>query len=418
VLLPRLLAFLAALTTIVAPVGAHAQETTGPDPATLRAIEAQVSQLRGLQPLAPVELRVLDEASLQHYLVDTFNRDYLPSERESDQKSLVAFGLLAPTDDLVQLELNLYQQQIVGLYDPDDRLMYVVNGGTFGPADKVTYAHEFDHALQDQYFSLNAVAPKHPLSNDRSLAAHAVIEGDAVMLQSQWTAADLTNEDKQQLAQGMAGGDGGLSNVPPVLRTELLFPYLDGLRFVREAYRLAHNDYSAIDALLKDPPTSTAEILHPERYFDGWRPVDVALPSLVSVLGDDWRQVGSGVFGELDLRTMLAQYGDRQTAESVAAGWSGDRWQLVEKDGQDTMVLKTHWSSDNAAGAFFDAYRRGLQSRFAGAVVEEDSAARQALTTAGWATDVRLSGSDVVAVIGPDAQTVGTVIAALQPSVP
>ncbi len=414
----RQLASLALLFALLAPTAGNAQEAGGPDPATLRAIEAQVSQMRGLAPLTSVDLRALDQTTLQQYLLQSFDRDYLPSERESAQKSLVALGLIKSSDDLVQIQLTLYQQQIVGIYDPDDRLMYVVNSGDFGAAGKVTYAHEFNHALQDQYFDLNQVAPKHPLSNDRSLAAHAVVEGDSVLLQNLWAMANLTTEDKQELAQSLAGGDDGLSQVPPVVRSELLFPYLDGLRFVREAYRGANNDYSAVDNLLRNPPTSTAEILHPDKYGAGWRPVEVGLPPLVDSLGAEWRQVGSGVLGELDLRVLLEQYGDRMEAANVAAGWSGDRWQLVEKDGQDTIVLKTHWESDDAASAFFSAYKRGLRARFPTAATEEDSEARQALMTPLWATDLRLSGSDVVAVIGPDGVAIAAVLTALQAFVP
>jgi len=417
-ILPRLLAAAALLLAFVLPAAASAQDTSGPDPSELRAIESQVSQIRGLQPQSPVELRVLDQPALQQYLVQSFDRDYLPNERESDQKSMVALGLIKPTDNLVQIQLDLYRQQIVGIYDPDEKLMFVVNGGTFGAADKVTYAHEFNHALQDQYYDLNQVAPKHPLSNDRSLAAHAVVEGDAVMLQNLWAAANLTAEDKQELAEGLAGGDDGLSAVPLVVRTELLFPYIDGLRFVRETYRQAHNNYTAIDEVLKNPPQSTAEILHLDKYRAGVRPVNVSLPALADALGPDWRQVGSGVLGELDLRVLLEQYGDRLEAGSVAAGWSGDRWQLLEKDGLDTMVLKTNWESEAAASAFFSAYKRGLRARFPTAATDEDSAARQALSTPTAATDLRRSGRDVMAVIGFDRGTVDTVIAALPPSAP
>ncbi|HET6318634.1 MAG TPA: hypothetical protein VFG86_19435, partial [Chloroflexota bacterium] len=100
------------------------------------------------------------------------------------------------------------------------------------------------------------------------------------------------------------------------------------------------------------------------------------------------------------------------------AGWSGDHWQLVEKDGQDTIVLKTHWESEDAASAFFSAYKHGLRARFPTAATEEDSDSRQALMTPLWATELRLSGSNVVAVIGPDDLSIASVIAALQASVP
>src|SRR5687767_6647206 len=108
--------------------GARAQETpvaaTAPDSAVLRAIESQVTTLRGLQPQADVTLRVFDQAGLNQYLRQAFDRDYLPHEREADQKSMVALGLIQPTDDLVQIRLDLYNEQVIGVYDPDDKSMF------------------------------------------------------------------------------------------------------------------------------------------------------------------------------------------------------------------------------------------------------------------------------------------------------
>ena len=56
-----------------------------PDTATLWTIETQVAQIRGLTPLVDSELHLLDHTSLNSYLADEYARNYLPSERESDQ---------------------------------------------------------------------------------------------------------------------------------------------------------------------------------------------------------------------------------------------------------------------------------------------------------------------------------------------
>src|SRR5205814_2358395 len=163
-------------------------------------------------------------------------------------------------------------------------------------------------------------------------------------------------------------------------RTELLFPYIEGASFVRQAYRDAGNKPSGIDNLLTNLPDSTSQILHPAKYRNGVHAVQVELPELVDRLGPAWRKVGSGVLGELDLRVLLEQYGDRVEAARVAAGWSGDRWQLIEKEGRSTIVLDTTWDSEAAAGAFFSAYKRGLRARFPSAATEDESAQRQALS--------------------------------------
>ncbi|HEX8969242.1 MAG TPA: hypothetical protein VF937_15265, partial [Chloroflexota bacterium] len=280
----------------------------------------------------------------------------------------------------------------------------VVNdAGGFGPAARLTYAHEFNHALQDQYYDLNRIAPKHPDSNDHSLAVHALIEGDAIMLQSLWAQQNLSQDDMVQLARGSVGADDSLGQVPLIVRTELLFPYTAGFNFVRVLYHDAGNSYSAVDSAFLRPPQSTAQILHVDKYRDQIAPVDVPLGDIAGGLGPEWRMVGSGVLGELDTRVVLEQWGTSTIeADRVASAWSGDRWQLVEKDSRTVIALRSTWATPAAASDFFSAYARGLRTRFSSAEVQESSATRQALTTPVAATDLRVEGSDVVAVIAFD----------------
>jgi hypothetical protein len=392
--------------------------TTGPDLAVLRAIEGQVSQIRGLPTQSEPDLRVLDHSTLYKYLIDMFDRDYLPSEREADQKQWVALGLIKSSDDVVQIQLNLLTDQVVGVYDSDAKSLVVVGDrATFGPAERMTYAHEFNHALQDQHFNLNTIAPKHPDSNDRSMAVHALVEGDAILLQTLWATANLNQDDLVQLARSVAGSDDSLARVPLIVRTELLFPYVEGFTFVRQAYRQGGNSYAAIDELFRNPPESTAQLLHFEKYRNQVHPIDVQLADVAARLGPDWRRVGAGVLGELDTRVLLEQWGtERGDAARVASGWAGDRWQLVEKDGRTAIVVKSTWESPDAARSFFSAYSRGLRMRFDSATTEESSATRQALTTPVTATDLRLQGGDVVAVIAFDRDSANAIFEAVTSS--
>src|SRR5712691_5250801 len=416
-----LLNAIGAMLLLAAPASAQSNPAIGaaaPDTSTLRAIEGQVSQIRGLQALTEPELKLLDHASLTAYLADQFERDYLPSERESDQKEYVLLGLLKPTDNLVQIQLSLLSDQVIGVYDSQSKALFVVaEEAGFGPGERMTYAHEFNHALQDQYYDLNKIAPKHPVSNDRSMAVHALIEGDAIMLQTLWAQSNLTQDDLIQLARGLAGSDDSLARVPMIVRTELLFPYLDGFNFVRQAYRQAGNDYAVLDDLFKNPPESTAQQLHPEKYQNHVQPLDVQLGDVAARLGPDWRKVGSGVLGELDTRIVLEQWGtDHSAAIRTASGWSGDQWQLVEKEGRSAIVLKSTWETPEAAKAFYSSYTRGLRTRFDSAMVEESTSSRQALSTPVTATDVRLQGSDVMTVIAFDRESAAAIVDAVTTS--
>jgi hypothetical protein len=408
----------AALFLVSSP--ASAETTATPDTATLRSIEAQVAQIRGLKPLADPELRLLDHTSLNTYLADQFTRNYLPTERESDQAEMVALGLIQPTDDFMQIELNLLNNQVVGVYDPDLKSLFVVSDeGDFGPAARITYAHEFNHALQDQYYDLNKIAPKHPDSNDHSLAIHGLVEGDAIMLQTMWAQQNLSADDLVQLTRGSGGADAGLAQAPLIVRSELLFPYTDGFSFVRQTYRLAGNSYAAVNQVFENPPESTAQVLHPDKYRAHIHPIDVQLGDIAASVGRGWRRVGSGVLGELDTRVLLEQWGTPPgDANRMAAAWRGDRWQLVEANGHPAIALKSTWETPSAAADFFSAYTSGLHVRFSNATVEESSGVREVLTDAGAVSDVRLDGRDVLVVIAFDRDTSESIVGAITSFVP
>jgi hypothetical protein len=371
---------------------------SGGDTALLEQIETNVANLRGLQPKASVPLRFLDQQALQRYFVDRFNQDYLPIERESDQKLLSTLGIINPNESVVQILLGVLQEQIIGIYNQDDKVMYLVaDNGQIGPDEKDTFAHEFDHALQDQYFDLTALAPKHPDNDDRSLAIEALTEGDATLIQRLWAQQNLSADELNQLGKGAATSR--LLSAPLFLREQLLFPYSDGFAFVRQIYQAF--GFSGIDDVFRNPPQSTAQILHIDKYRAHVAPVEVSLPDLTG-LAPGWRTIKSNVLGELDLRLILTQLTDSTRGVRGASGWAGDRWQLLEKDGRQALVIKSVWDSDNEARTFFDTFALAMKNRFSGAKEEEATSTRQALTATTAATELRRSGATVLTVIAFD----------------
>src|ERR687886_569997 len=114
--------------------------SSGSSVALLHQIEADVASLRGLQPRASVPLRFLDQPALERYFVDKFNQDYLPNERESDQKLLATLGIINSNETVVQILLDVLEEQIIGIYDQDQKTMYLVaDNGQFGPDEKGTF---------------------------------------------------------------------------------------------------------------------------------------------------------------------------------------------------------------------------------------------------------------------------------------
>jgi hypothetical protein len=380
-----------------------------------RGIEDIVVRIRGLKPSRDVELRFMNQAELHQYFTESFDRDYTPAERARDQKLLVLLGLLRPDQDLTAIMLNLLTEQVIGFYDEASKRMYLIGEvAEPTPASKVTFSHEFTHSLQDDSYNLKALDPPNSDDGDRSSAIQALVEGDATLVMLLYARNELSPEDRREYARSEASGDtSALDRAPLVLRTELLFPYTDGLRFVQTLYR--QGGFAAVDAAFRSPPQSTEQVLHPEKYTAQEAPVSVPLPDLPAALGEGWTQTATNTLGELDLRILVEQFTDRATAERAAAGWGGDRYALLEDSaGRSALALKTTWDSSQDAWEFFQAYGQTARSRYGPqARVTARDPTHEALAGDGFAASVALQGQDVVVVLAPDEGVMDRLAAAL-----
>jgi len=225
-------------------------------------------------------------------------------------------------------------------------------------------------------------------------------------MQRLWAQKALTADEINQLGQGSPTSK--LLSAPLFMREQLLFPYTDGFNFIRQIYQA--NGSAGIDDIFRNPPDSTAQILHMDKYRNHVAPVEVSLPDLeAGGLGPGWRTIKSNVLGELDLRLILTQLTDSTRGVRGASGWAGDRWQLLEKDGRQALVIKSVWDSDNEARTFLETFGLAMRNRFAGAKQDEASPTRQALTASTAATEVRRNAATVVVVIAFDRATAETI---------
>ncbi len=392
--------------TVAATTGPSApasSPTPAPDPATVyAAIERQVIEIRGLQPKAPVEPTILDDAGIKKLVKDSFTKDNPADVMEANDRLLTLMGLLDPAASLEDLYIELLGSQVAGLYNPDDKKLYVVSkSGALGPTEKVTFSHEFTHALQDQNFDLKGLALDEIGQGDRGLARLSLVEGDATLLMSYWASANLTQaETFQMLAESLNPENTKVLNgMPAVRREQLLFPYTSGLNFVQGLQ--GAGGWPAVNKAFGSPPASTEQILHPDKYAAHEVAAAVDLPSdLASRLGAGWKVTLEDTLGEFSLRVWLANAGGAKasaTAVAAAAGWDGDRAVVLEGPaGADAAAISTKW--DTAADA-----------------TEFATAARLALRGLAHPGDVlALSGTTTVTVvIGATADVVGRVEAVL-----
>jgi hypothetical protein len=216
------------------------------------------------------------------------------------------------------------------------------------------------HALQDRLVDLDRFLGAAPDHGDEALARQALVEGEAVAL-SQDLALRRDGRDfaalpdVTDLAQAIRSSATGpvLARAPAIVRTMLIFPYASGVSFVH-AFRQRH-PWAALSAVYRDPPRSSAQILHPDRYLDRREdPLPVPLPDLSPVLPAGSRLLLEDELGEIGVAEVL-RVSPAELAD--ASGWRGDRYLLWEvTTGPPALVAIILWDTEDQATAFARAY--------------------------------------------------------------
>ncbi len=342
------------------------------------AVVAQVPPIRELEPTKDVPYQMISRDDFKNYLIASSDEDTTPEWRAAEERFLKRLGLLAPDADLNQLLLDLYTQEVAAYYDPADSTFYIIQrDAPFGPLDKVTTAHEYTHALQDQHFDLEGSRIKDPAQGDAALGQLAVIEGDATLTSQNWMGANLSEAEKAQLLQDALGqiGNDQLANMPLVLRRQLEFPYTEGFLFTSDVWGLG--GYDAINQAIQTPPASTEQILHSDKYYNHEEPIAVTPFDLTENLGAGFANVYQQTMGELNIQ-VLATGGEKPPLDvpglpahwphqEVAAGWGGDRLNMYENAASGAWLIdwQTAWDAQSDADEFA-ARMNELQSTFGG----------------------------------------------------
>ena len=330
-------------------------------------IESQVTHLRGLLPSNSIKRSLYTSDQLREFVIQDFLGDYTEEEALRDIHLLSLLGLLEPGIDLWQVYADLLTEQIAGFYDAETEEMIVICGAGFGGVERLTYVHEYTHALQDQIYDirggLNYNSEACDADGERCSAIQALIEGDATLLQEQWLRTFAGDEDRSDLLEFFTSYKMPImEGSPPYIQSELTFPYFWGLQFVRSLY--LDGGWAAVDAAYLNPPLSSEQILHPERYPKD-SPVGLLLPDVPEVLNSGWRLTGVDVLGEWGTLMVLREYLPLDQASLAAEGWGGDLLlPFFQEEGTWSVALITHWDTMRDAHEFAAAFQDYGLARF------------------------------------------------------
>ncbi|HWR66323.1 MAG TPA: hypothetical protein VN364_09410 [Bellilinea sp.] len=337
-------------------------------------IEDEVARARGLDQPPTVDRNLLTTDELRQQVESDFFKDYNAQEIEDDTRVLAALGLIEPGYDLYSLYLDLYTEQIAGYYDLETDEMFVVLDQDFKGPQRSTYAHEYTHALQEYNHNvrdgMDYTEEYCETDSEYCAALQALIEGDASLTEQSWLYLYGTDQDRQEIDDYYQNNDLSIfDSAPAFLQEDFIFPYLQGVDFALALFE--KGGFAQIDQAYTDPPVSTEQILHPERYPDD-KPVPVTLPDLTDTLGRELREIDRGVMGEWYTYLILARGADPtfQLADDLAAvaaeGWGGDAYAVYwdEAAGQPLVVLLTTWETSAEADEYSAAFQDYATARW------------------------------------------------------
>lgn len=377
-------------------------------------IQDQVIEIRALPALHSVQRSLLTPEQLRETVISDFLKDYTREDASDDAVVLSAFNLLDPEFDLYDFFIDLYSEQVAGYYDDETEQMYVVKGGGFEGPERLTYAHEYNHVLQDQNFDieqgLNYTEELCEFESERCAAIQALLEGDSTLVEVLWFSQYATLEDQREIFDYYDQYNSPVyDNAPDFMKEDFVFPYQAGQEFVQSLYE--NGGWGAVNDAYEELPLSTEQILHPERYPDD-KPVNVDLPELLEVLGDDWRELDRGVMGEWYTYLILALGLDENArlsednAKVAADGWGGDAYVVYYDDVNGrAMVLKTIWDTSRDAQEFKDQFETYAGYRFGDPVVSQ--ADQLAWDDESGYTEFYIDGDETIWIFAPDSDTAG-----------
>jgi len=405
------------------------------DQGAISSIQVTTSEIRGLDFKEKVEVRVTTSEAVRSHLMTLLDEEYPGDALEKEERAFKRLGLFPQECSVRDTILSLLTEQIVGYYDFDSKVLFFVDypstipfftrlllrmaGVDIDIEGTLVASHELTHALQDQHYGIEVLLESNANNEDILLAIRSLFEGDAMIVGLECTLREAFKEkidtmdiDFFDQIQGMPGRvplpD---SEVPDFFLDTLMFQYIEGARFVGEAKK--RGGWDEVDRLYRDLPTSSEQILHPEKFFDRRDdPIDVKPLCPGRTCEGRFVPLYSEVIGEFVTSVLLKQFLPESEAVEAAAGWGGDRFASFEDlhTGQVMFIWLTAWDSEEEAIEFYRAWDRLVLSRYGDSISRAERTGTMILREIG--SDIAFlerRGDRVLLVEGPQARLVNDV---------
>ena len=306
----------------------------------------QVEQIRNVT-LPNVNLQVVT----RQWAIDTWGKGYA----DPDITNILRQEKFYKGIFLIPENASLYQANVdwAGNFGAATwgNQIYVVKEN-FDPWDlpnaEATFVHELTHIWQPNLIF--------PTSFDMDKAHTALVEGDASYMGDYFI----------NLTQVQASFDLKVEQIPfflltnPALKSIHLipdaiwslnfFPYDQGKIFVNSIYQ--NGGWKTVNEAYQNPPNTTEQILHPDKYFENETAQTVNAPIIAD---DSWAKIKTDRYGEYFIQVMLNNWLSSNQAQNVASGWAGDNFTYYERGNDYLFTWNIKWDTSCDASDFYVA---------------------------------------------------------------
>lgn len=327
---------------------------------TVDAALAHVSEIRQLHATGPVKGNVIGREELLRRMKEDLFSDLEPELIQGTTELLFAIGASSADLDYLGSVLTLLGSQLAGFYDPRQKEMVLLDD-LGAEAEEATLWHELVHALQDQHYDLEKLVKWSPDHGDTVTAIQCLAEGDATsamldtMLQPRGQNALALPEKTLGNMLAMMEALPEIASVPAMLKRSVVAPYADGIAFTHALRR--RGGWAAVDAAWRDLPTSTEQILHPDKYLVHEPPERLPVPPAPP--GGPDALLFHDVIGEQGLRITFEEWVPLSTAAETASGWGGDAIAVFAAGDRRAVAIRLRFDDEAHAVQAQETFARG-----------------------------------------------------------
>jgi hypothetical protein len=368
--------------------------------ARVKDIVPKLAKLRHLELLHAIPAEFQTKDDFRAFVHREIEKE--AAHTKDTQSAMVQLGLLPAGIDLSKAEEQAFATQAAAYYDPAQKKFFIVMVPDAPAMLDITSAHELTHGLTDQHFDLKTYMAENAnghstLDDDAQSARRFVVEGDATFAMFIYAMSDMAGSsdvspqlmkmlrgqiesmgdvdamlDMMSSQTGVGSGSGDIAesmramhDIPRAILVPMIDSYMKGAIVAIDAYE--QGGWAGVDALYKNPPESTEQVLHPKEKLLGANRDHPHKVTVAKLAGYD--EVTSNVLGELEWQVYFGLW-KHTGGDKVSENWGGDRYSFQRRKGTQgggkvVALVATDWDSEADAKRFADAYASTVAARLA-----------------------------------------------------